>query len=277
MADHGPASIAPAPQLACRHPRNPRNHRFISNRNTTSFKIPANPMKINPKPNSNRNKNTTSPRRESPFTNLPRRQAGHHSQITNHDSQTAGSASRSASRDANQDSRITRFPTCRRQSQGHKRRSPSTNHQPASPAGGPPLTNHVIFNRQPARLEIVVSHTKQRPATQFNRQHFTTPGITIRAFCVPDAVGGWPTLLAQATDRLSVFWGGCAIEARVMLRAARQASPCTSGSPSSLRVNELPQSQKRRRGCARAVPSQGALLWPLANERRSTLKCRRVL
>ena len=208
MADHGPASIAPAPQLACRHPRNPRNHRFISNRNTTSFKIPANPMKINPKPNSNRNKNTTSPRRESPFTNLPRRQAGHHSQITNHDSQTAGSASRSASRDANQDSRITRFPTCRRQSQGHKRRSPSTNHQPASPAGGPPLTNHVIFNRQPARLEIVVSHTKQRPATQFNRQHFTTPGITIRAFCVPDAVGGWPTLLAQATDRLSVFWGG---------------------------------------------------------------------
>lgn len=31
-------------------------------------------------------------------------------------------------------------------------------------------TSHCIFNRQPRRLEIIVSHTKQRPARQNNRQ-----------------------------------------------------------------------------------------------------------
>jgi hypothetical protein len=77
MADHGPASIAPTPQLACRHPRNLHNQQFISNRNNVSFKIPANPVKLKPKPKSNRNKDTAPPHRESPFTDR-------HSRITNH-------------------------------------------------------------------------------------------------------------------------------------------------------------------------------------------------
>ena len=34
------------------------------------------------------------------------------------------------------------------------------------------------FNRQPVRLEIVVSPTKQTPAPQFNRQQFATPRNT---------------------------------------------------------------------------------------------------
>ena len=38
-------------------------------------------------------------------------------------------------------------------------------------SGHSPLTTrHCIFNRQPARLEIIVTHTKQRPAQQVNRQ-----------------------------------------------------------------------------------------------------------
>ena len=40
---------------------------------------------------------------------------------------------------------------------------------------------HAQFNRQPARLEIVVSPTKQTPAPQFNRQLFATPRITARS------------------------------------------------------------------------------------------------
>jgi hypothetical protein len=37
------------------------------------------------------------------------------------------------------------------------------------------------INRQPRRLEIRVTHTKQTPATQFNRQHSATSRITIRS------------------------------------------------------------------------------------------------
>ena len=39
------------------------------------------------------------------------------------------------------------------------------------------VTHHRLSNRQPARLEIVVSHTKQTPAINFNRQLFGTLGI----------------------------------------------------------------------------------------------------
>ena len=53
----------------------------IPNRNNTAFKIPANSMKINAEPNSNRNKNSMSPFAlaglHSPSTN-------HKSQVTNH-------------------------------------------------------------------------------------------------------------------------------------------------------------------------------------------------
>jgi hypothetical protein len=61
MAHHGVPSIAHTPTLVRPHPQNPHNRRLISNRNTPSFKIPANPMKINSKPKSNRNTNTIPP------------------------------------------------------------------------------------------------------------------------------------------------------------------------------------------------------------------------
>ena len=39
-------------------------------------------------------------------------------------------------------------------------------------------TKHAQFNRQPVRLEIAISPTKQTPAPQFNRQQFATPRNT---------------------------------------------------------------------------------------------------
>ena len=72
------------------------------------------------------------------------------------------------------------------QLQCYKHRSPSTNHESRflRPGRfcGTRVTNHVFFNRQPARLEFATSPTKQTPAFQFNRQHFTTPRITIRGW-----------------------------------------------------------------------------------------------
>lgn len=53
----------------------------IPNRNNTAFKIPANSMKINAEPNSNRNKNTMS---ASALAGLSPRTTGHKSQLTNH-------------------------------------------------------------------------------------------------------------------------------------------------------------------------------------------------
>jgi hypothetical protein len=194
MADHGSAGIALMPQFACRHPRNPRNRRFIFNRNKTSFKIPANPMKTNAEPMSNRNKDCALPRREPLFTNLPRRQAGHQSRTTDHYSRTPLFAPRSDSRDTRRHSRITRFPAFRHQSQCYKHRSLCADHKS-------PLTNRAFFNRQPVRLEITVSHTKQRPATRFNRQLFTTLRITGRAFCIADAVAGHKPRFAPCTSR----------------------------------------------------------------------------
>jgi hypothetical protein len=47
-------------------------------------------------------------------------------------------------------------------------------HQPASPAGGSPLTNRAISNRQPLRLEIIVSRTKRTRQIRLNRQLFST-------------------------------------------------------------------------------------------------------
>jgi DNA-binding winged helix-turn-helix (wHTH) protein len=107
MAHRGVPSIAHTPTLVRPHPQNPHNRRLISNRNTTSFKIPANPMKINPEPKSNRNTNTipsVPAHHGSHFTNRvpsvsvfgspmdfngvlssdPNGFAGHHSPICNH-------------------------------------------------------------------------------------------------------------------------------------------------------------------------------------------------
>ncbi|MFZ3332067.1 MAG: hypothetical protein WA197_15640 [Candidatus Acidiferrales bacterium] len=87
MSHHGVASIADTPLCARQHPRNRTSQRLIPNRNNTSFKNPVNPMKTNPKLKSNRNKKAIPPlfaSCESQFTNVPRRQAGHRSRITNH-------------------------------------------------------------------------------------------------------------------------------------------------------------------------------------------------
>ncbi len=43
------------------------------------------------------------------------------------------------------------------------------------------ITNHPKINRQPGRLETIVSHTKQTPATQINRQQIATSTITNRS------------------------------------------------------------------------------------------------
>jgi hypothetical protein len=42
------------------------------------------------------------------------------------------------------------------------------------------ITNHPKTNRQPGRLESIVTHTKQTPATQINRQEIATSQITHR-------------------------------------------------------------------------------------------------
>ena len=60
-----------------------------------------------------------------------------------------------------------------------------TAHQPASPAGGSPLTNHAEFNRQPARLESIVTRRKQPPASRFNRQLFSTFSSRFRVSARP--------------------------------------------------------------------------------------------
>jgi hypothetical protein len=38
--------------------------------------------------------------------------------------------------------------------------------------------SHAKINRQPCRLEIAATHTKQKPATQINRQQIATSRIT---------------------------------------------------------------------------------------------------
>ena len=60
----------------------------------------------------------------------------------------------------------------------YKHRSPSTNLPRRQAGHESPVTNHVFFNRQPARLEIAISPTKQTPAPQFNRQQFATSRIS---------------------------------------------------------------------------------------------------
>ncbi len=49
---------------------------------------------------------------------------------------------------------------------------------PAVTYGSSLIISHCKFNRQPRRLESSVSHTKQTPAPQFNRQQIATPQIT---------------------------------------------------------------------------------------------------
>jgi hypothetical protein len=49
---------------------------------------------------------------------------------------------------------------------------------PASTPHPSRVTSHSKFNRQPRRLEFTLSHTKQTPAPQINRQQITTSKIT---------------------------------------------------------------------------------------------------
>jgi hypothetical protein len=49
---------------------------------------------------------------------------------------------------------------------------------PASTPHSSRVTSHAKFNRQPRRLEFTLSHTKQTPAPQINRQQIATSKIT---------------------------------------------------------------------------------------------------
>ena len=136
---------SPALAPLTRHQRIRTSQDLISNRNTTSFKIPANAMKINPKPKSNRNKKTIPPflaHRESPSTN-------HYSPITNH-------------------------TPLRPMSHCYIRNLIVT-----------PDRSPLKINRKPCRLEIRISHRKQTPAAPINRKQNATSRITNCAVCVP--------------------------------------------------------------------------------------------
>ena len=128
----------PARAQLDRHQRISSSQRLISNRNTTSFKIPAKPMKINPKLKSNRNKNTISPfptHRESQSTN-------HYSLITTH-------------------TPLRPMLHC------YIRNLIVT-----------PDRSPLKINRKPCRLEIRISQRKQTPATPINRKQSDTSRIT---------------------------------------------------------------------------------------------------
>jgi hypothetical protein len=120
-----------------RHPGNQSQQPRLSNRNNTSFKILANSMKTNANRISNRNKNASdrsSTRSAAPITAPKSSCTNHGSQITNHEF------------------RILRYTLLRQMSQCYIAK------------------NHAKINRQPRRLEIILSHTKQTPAHQINRQ-----------------------------------------------------------------------------------------------------------
>jgi hypothetical protein len=120
--------------------RPPQNHTqlpHLSNRNNTSFKILANSMKTNANRNSNRNKNASdrsSTRSAAPIAAPKSSCTNHGSQITNHGFH------------------ILCYTLLRQISQCHLAK------------------NHAKINRQPRRLEIILSHTKQTPAHQIHRQ-----------------------------------------------------------------------------------------------------------
>ncbi len=67
-----------------------------------------------------------------------------------------------------------------RKSIARTRRPPRSSHSPILSAfcEGSLITSHCIFNRQPKGLEIIVTRTKQTPATQINRQLSGTLRIT---------------------------------------------------------------------------------------------------
>jgi hypothetical protein len=56
---------------------------------------------------------------------------------------------------------------------------------PATTRHSSRVTSHAKFNRQPRRLEFTLSHTKQTPAPQFNRQQIATSKIAQFASRMP--------------------------------------------------------------------------------------------
>ena len=148
----------PARAPLTRRSRIRTSQRQISNRNTTPFKNPANLIKTNPKPKSNRNKNTIPPylmHRESRFTNrvfcVSDGFAGHAVPITNY----------------------APLPDV-------------TLLHPRSNRHTTPITVHhsTKINRKPTRLEILISLRKQTPAPSINRKLLRT---SANAFPVPIA------------------------------------------------------------------------------------------
>jgi len=126
-----------------------------SNRNNTSFKIRHNALRINAKPNPNRNSNAS----KQGFAGHPAQATNRNSQITPHNSHStnhlspiAPFASRMASRDTN-----------------HTQFLPMSQCYIA--------TNHSKINRQLCRLETVVSHRKQKTDASINR-HLSAASIS---------------------------------------------------------------------------------------------------
>ncbi len=72
---------------------------------------------------------------------------------------------------------------------------------------GSQATSHCFFNRQPARLEIVISRRKQRTGTQFNRQHFNG---SCSANCAPRAAV-YRTPIARSFSRATGRASRCAV------------------------------------------------------------------
>jgi hypothetical protein len=174
----------------------------ISNRNNTAFKIPRNTMKTHAEPNPNRNTAAvlrspkdrydwptvaTESQKGQRHVGATKAGANYNPLITNRTGSASGRkrllypvrAPQLAPRSqmtlpqsaGNAFARRRRFPRHPGAASGQ---SDSMLHcyigVPVASSHSSLATSHCIFNRQPRRLEIIASHTKQTPAHQINRQ-----------------------------------------------------------------------------------------------------------